>query len=179
MKKTETNKKHEIIFRESWRIESSENLITIQEDGSVFVNNELGSLQLPNAYKEFIIKYPGGITPTGEDNFIVAQFEEEAIEVPLEYLLGLESVVSDYSYQYASTFGSGSRLPAKHIIIASGEIDDFVLNIDPKSDNFGKVYNWARAGDPWGTGDNTEGFGLVADNFIELMNNLTKETHLD
>jgi len=108
MKKTETNKKHEVIFRESWRIENPEKSITIYENGSVFVNNKLGSLHLPNGYKEFIIKYPGSIAPTGEDNFIIVQFEEEVVEVSLEYLLSLDSVVSDYSYEYERTFGSGS-----------------------------------------------------------------------
>jgi len=50
--------------------------------------------------------------------------------------------------------------------------------MDSKNENFGKVYNWTRAGDPWESGDNTEGFGLVADDFIELTNNLTLETDL-
>jgi len=37
------------------------------------------------------------------------------VEVSLEYLLSLDSVVSDYSYEYERTFGSGSiqGLPLK------------------------------------------------------------------
>ncbi len=175
------NKESAVNFRESWRVDDAENAIEIQNDGSIFIDSELGSLILPIDYKTFITKYPGGITPTDEDNFIFARFEDESVEVQLEYLYSLESAVSDYSSQYESTFddGANSRLPSKHLIIASGLIDDFVLNVDPESTNFGKVYNWTRAGDSWGTGDNTEGLGLVASDFVELMNNLTEESNIE
>ena len=127
------------------------------------------------------LNYPGGITPTEEDNFIVAQFDDGPIEVQLEYLLSLDKLVSDYSFNYESVYadGSESRLPAKHVIIASGLIDDFVLNVDQESPDFGKVYNWTRAGDAWEEGDNTEGLGFVANSFTELMNNLSEETDID
>ena len=53
------------------------------------------------------------------------------------------------------------------------------MNVDRKSPDFGKVYNWARAGDPWGEGDNTEGLGFVTNSFTELMNNLSEEKGID
>jgi len=138
-------------------------------------------VELPQDYKKFITRYSGGITPTEEDNFIIAQFKDESIEVQLDYLISLEDLVSEYSFNYESIYEgkSNSKLPEQHVIIASGSIDDFVLNVDRESANFGKVYNWTRAGDPWGIGDNTEGFGLVADSFTDLMNNLIEETDID
>lgn len=166
-----------IDFRESWRIDDAEKAFEFQKDGSIFVNDRVGYLFLPKDYQEFIAEYPGGITPTEEDNFIVAQFKEESIEVQVDYLISLESLISDYSFGYESIYadGSKSKLPPLHIIIASGSIDDFVLNVDKKSPDFGKVYNWTRSGDPWGTGDNTEGLGWVANSFTDFLNNLKQE----
>jgi len=170
-----------IIFRGSWRVSDAKPLPEFQGDGSIAVNDQVGPLYLPQDYKKFITKYSGGVTPTEDDNFIVAQFEDESIEVQLDYLISLEDLISDYSFNYESIYEgeSSSKLPQRHVIIASGSIDDFVLNVDRKSANFGKVYNWTRAGDPWGLGDNTEGLGWVADSFTDLMNNLTEETDSD
>ena len=170
-----------IIFRNSWRVEDAKPLPRFQDDGSILVNDKVGSLYLPQDYKEFITRYSGGVTPTEEDNFIIAQFKDEPIEVQLDYLISLEDVVSEYSFNYESIYQTKteSKLPQRHVIIASGSIDDFVLNVDRESDNFGEVYNWTRAGDPWGIGDNAEGFGFVTDSFADLMNNLTEETDID
>lgn len=167
----------QIVFRESWRVNDSEVTPRFDADGCVFVNETAGTLCLPDDYREFITHHPGGITPTEEDNFIYASFDDEKFEVQLEYLMRWESVLNSYSDKYDSIYADefASRLPENHLIIASGLIDDFVLSVDKESPHFGKVYNWTRAGDPWGQGDNTEGFGWVADSFTGLMNNLTKE----
>ncbi len=173
------NGNSEIKFRDSWKVDNADNPPKFQEeDSGIFINNQMELLYLPADYKAFMAMYPGGITPMANDNFILAQFKNESFEVQLEYLYSLEDVISDYSSGYNSTFvdGSKSKLPAQHAIIASGLMDDFILNVDPESNKYGHVYNWTRSGDPWGTGDNTEGLGWVADSFSDLMNQLSEES---
>ena len=150
-----------ITFRTSWRIDHSDKVPDFEEDGGLSISETQGSVYFPLDYREFITKYPGGVTPTEDDNFIIAQFVDEPIEVQLDYLFGFEDVVFSCSSNYESIYAeeSKSRLPPKHVIITSGSIDDFVINVDRENANFGKVYNWTRASDPWGIGDNTEGLG--------------------
>ncbi|KGJ01597.1 hypothetical protein SAMN04487972_1632 [Paracoccus halophilus] len=53
-----------------------------------------------------------------------------------------------------------------------------LLNVDANSQDYGKVYAWINANDPWMIGDNTRGLGFVADSFTEFMNNLTDRKNL-
>ncbi len=166
----------ELKVRDTWRFEPPEP-IPFNADGSVSFGGRVGDVVLPEDYVALMARR-GPVTFEGEDNACIAVYEDSNDVVVVEYLLDLSSVSLQSRMLYESAFHDSVLVPPGFIVIASGEIEDIVMNVDPNGPDFGRVYARERAQDPWGEGDNTRGLGLIADSFTEFMNELTQEDAL-
>jgi hypothetical protein len=70
------------------------------------------------------------------------------------------------------------RLPGQLVIFGSADGGNAYLMMDGTGEQNNAVYLWARATDPWGTGDNATGLEKVADSLFGFFYNLKPEEDL-
>lgn len=168
-----------INWNPAWQLEPPAR-IDFNHDGSVAFKGPVGNVLLPEEYKNFLLKSDGAAL-RDRGSWFLAHFPAGVSIEEVEWLGGLESNKNMTWGFYPYPQAEKNFLPPGFIGIgyAPGHQDNYILlATDPKSQDFGKVFIWARANDPWVTGDNTRGLGYVADNFAEFMNNLTEKKNL-
>lgn len=166
----------DIILRDSWRTGPAD-LIEFNEDGTVPFSLIGTDVCLPEDYKTFITEV-GTITCLAEDNFCLTHYEGSVEIVMLQYLIKMSSINNLTGDLASGVYHGKPKMLPNYIPFGAGLCENFFLNVDRPSPDFGKVFTSIHTQDPWGEGQNVKGLGWVADSFSEFMNNLQSEESL-
>ncbi|WP_308917472.1 SMI1/KNR4 family protein [Jannaschia sp. LMIT008] len=151
-------------------------------DGSITLRDPLNDVFLTRDYIEFMQRSNGaGLRDTG--SWFMARFDEGVVLLQVEWLGNTRNLDLTTRSYYRHLDPDTHLLPLKHVFIGfadpvNPEGADIVMNVQKGDPDYGKIYAWIRANDPWMTGDNTHGLGHVADSFTGFMNGLTERENL-
>ncbi|MBK4218243.1 SMI1/KNR4 family protein [Paracoccus caeni] len=154
--------------------------IDINPDGTVTFEGPVGNVLLPKEYLDFLL-ISDGAALRDRGSWFLARFQNGLLVGEIEWLGGIDTVMGTTWNLYVYPDPEKNKVPDGFINVgfAPGQEDmDILLNVNRSSSDFGKVYAWINADDPWMIGDNTRGLGFVANSFNEFMNNLTDRKNL-
>ena len=172
----------EIIWNPKWQL-NPPTQFDFNSDGSVTFEGPVGSIFLPDDYIGFM-QVSGGAALRDKGSWFIARFDGDGVALmQIEWLGSLDTVMFGTWRLYETPEPETHRLPQKYVTIgfadpANPDGADVVMNVNRDDPDYGKVYVWITANDPWMTGDNTKGLGYVADSFTDFMNGLTDRENL-
>ena len=171
----------EIVWNPKWQLKEPATF-DFNPDGSVTFKGPVGTVFLPADYVAFMqVSEGAGLRDTGA--WFLARFDDGAALLQIEWLASIRTLMSGTWRNNEYPEPERNRLPPTHVFIghadpANPEGAEVVMNVHRGDPDYGKVYAWVRANDPWMTGDNTRGLGHVADSFTDFMNGLTEKENL-
>jgi hypothetical protein len=165
----------ELIYRPQWQLNQPAQL-ELNSDGSFPIGEPVGNVFLPPDYVSFM-RHSEGAALRDKGSWFLGRFNEGVMLFEIEWLGRLRNLMlATRSYR------RHERLPAFYVFIGYAEPgpggSDVVMNVQPGDPDYGKVFVWIKANDPWMTGDNTRGLGFVANSFNDFMNNLAPKERL-
>jgi hypothetical protein len=123
---------------------------------------KVNQTQLPNYYREFLLKYNGGVP-----------FKQKNRNPPtiVNYILGMHNG-DYYSSLYKHIDMLGRRLPYSSLPIATDPFGNlFIMSLHPES--YGHIYFWDHEREPEiQDGHNIDNISFVAYTFEEFINEL-------
>ncbi|GAA6176448.1 SMI1/KNR4 family protein [Sulfitobacter pacificus] len=167
----------ELVWRENWQLNDPAEL-NLNMDGSFTIKDPVGDIFLPDDYIAFMRRSEGAALRDRGSCFL-GQFHDGVIIFEIEWLGSLRNLRLSTRRNYYDDEAE-DLLPRFLAFIGYAEPgpSDVLINVSKGDPDYGKVYVWTPAKDPWMTGDNTRGLGWVADSFADFMNNLAPKEAL-
>ncbi len=167
-----------IIWRKEWQLYPP-GVIPFNADGSVPFGDPLGGLFLPADYLGFMQRSEGAAL-RDRGSWFLARFQDGTLPCEIEWLGDMRNLRLGTISCYRDPDMAQHCLPPTYVYIGYAEPGpyDVVMNALRGDPDYGKVYVWHHAHDPWMTGSNTRGLGLVADSFTAFMNGLASKDKL-
>lgn len=172
----------ELVWNPKWQL-NAPGTFKFNADGSVtFRGPVVGDVFLPDDYVAFMQKSAGAAL-RDRGSWFMARFDEGVVLLQIEWLGDVRSLMLGTWAFYETPEPETHKLPQKYVSIGYADPvnpngADVVMNVVKDDPDFGKIYVWVKANDPWMTGDNTRGLGFVANSFTEFMNGLTEQEDL-
>jgi hypothetical protein len=168
------------MWRPEWQLDQPAN-IELNEDGTVTFKGPIGRILLPDQYLAFL-RHSDGAALRDKGSWFLGRFHDGVVLFEIEWLGGLDTAMHGTWAFYETTDPALHKLPLTYVSIGYAEPgsggSDVVMNVQPGDPDYGKVFVWIKANDPWMTGDNTRGLGFVANGFNDFMNNLAPKERL-
>jgi hypothetical protein len=165
----------DIIWRKEWQLNPPADL-PFNPDGTVAFGEPVGNLRLPADYIGFM-SISEGAALRDKGSWFLGRFSDGLALFEIEWLGGVRNLILT-----TNSYRRHGRVSPNHVFIGYAEPgpdgSDVVLNAAVGDPDYGKVFVWIRANDPWMTGDNTRGLGFVANSFNDFMNNLAPKEAL-
>lgn len=155
--------------------------IAFKSDRKVTFEGPVGDVLLPKDYIDFLLVSDGAAL-RDRGSWFLARFADGTLLAEIEWLGGIDNAMGGTWNLYIYPEPERNMVPEGFINIGYAEPGPdgiyVLLNVDTRNQDYGKVYAWIKANDPWMIGDNTRGLGFVANSFTEFMNNLTDRKNL-
>ena len=152
--------------------------VRLDANGKFPLLHGLNPMCLPEDYLAFMSKSEGAALKD-RDGYFLAHFKDRIDILEIEWLGDLTNLEIGTS-NYLLDNRKDRLVPEGFAKIGFAEPGpyDIVMNVREGDADYGQIYVWLQAFDPWMSGDNTLGFGWVADNFTAFMNGLTARENL-
>jgi len=167
----------EIIWNDRWQLSEPADIAS-NDDGSFTIKDPVGPVFLPDEYVAFMRKSEGAAL-RDKDAWFLGNFREGVVHFEMQWLGTMRNLRLG-TRRYYQDDPAESSLPETYAFIGSAEpgSSDVIMNVAKNDPDYGKIYVWTPAKDPWMVGDNTRGTGWVADSFVDFMNNLAPKEAL-
>ena len=171
----------DITWNPKWQLKAPA-AFDFNPDGSVTFKGPVGDVFLPADYVAFM-QVSDGAALRDKGAWFIARFDDGVMLLQIEWLGDMRSVMLGTWEFYEHPDPATHILPQLFVNIgyadpAHPDGAEVVMNVVKGDPDYGKVYAWVKANDPWMTGDNTRGLGHVADSFTAFMNGLTDRENL-
>ncbi|MBT0957823.1 SMI1/KNR4 family protein [Alphaproteobacteria bacterium KMM 3653] len=168
----------ELKWRPEWQRKEPAS-IPFNADGSVTFKGPVGDVVLPKEYSDFL-QISEGAALRDRGSWFAGRFDEGVALFEIEWLGTLRNAMMQTWGYYEVPEQEQHLLPPTYVFIGYAEPgpSDVVINVAQGDPDYGKVFVWTPVREPWMTGQNTRGLGLVADSFNDFMNGLAAKDEL-